>query len=383
MRRFPTVYLDYNASTPLDPVVRDVVIAGFESWGNPSSVHHVGQEARALLDDARDRVASVFRCRPSEIVFTGGGTEANNLAILGAARARVSKGRHLICSPTEHPAVLQCFEHLARHEGFEVSWLPVDAVGRVDPEAVCAAIRPDTTLVSVMAANNETGVHQPFAAIGRICREREVLYHCDAVQWFGKEPVPGMACFEADLVSFCAHKLHGPKGVGLVYLRAPLVLSRHMLGGPQENDRRAGTENLPLVLGLASAIERFLSPGVFPTRDLQALAHSLTTAVASVEGVQVVGPSTGRLSNTVGFVLGGSDSLALLANLDLEGICASSGSACSAGALEPSHVLLAQGYPPSLAAAFVRFSLGRETSAEQIRSVCDRLPAILARSRGC
>ncbi len=383
MRRFPTVYLDYNASTPLDPVVRDVVIAGFESWGNPSSVHHVGQEARALLDDARDRVASVFRCRPSEIVFTGGGTEANNLAILGAARARVSKGRHLICSPTEHPAVLQCFEHLARHEGFEVSWLPVDAVGRVDPEAVCAAIRPDTTLVSVMAANNETGVHQPFAAIGRICREREVLYHCDAVQWFGKEPVPGMACFEADLVSFCAHKLHGPKGVGLVYLRAPLVLSRHMLGGPQENDRRAGTENLPLVLGLASAIERFLSPGVFPTRDLQALAHSLTTAVASVEGIQVVGPSTGRLSNTVGFVLGGSDSLALLANLDLEGICASSGSACSAGALEPSHVLLAQGYPPSLAAAFVRFSLGRETSAEQIRSVCDRLPAILARSRGC
>ena len=383
MRRFPTVYLDYNASTPLDPVVRDVVIAGFESWGNPSSVHHVGQEARALLDDARDRVASVFRCRPSEIVFTGGGTEANNLAILGAARARVSKGRHLICSPTEHPAVLQCFEHLARHEGFEVSWLPVDAVGRVDPEAVCAAIRPDTTLVSVMAANNETGVHQPFAAIGRICREREVLYHCDAVQWFGKEPVPGMACFEADLVSFCAHKLHGPKGVGLVYLRAPLVLSRHMLGGPQENDRRAGTENLPLVLGLASAIERFLSPGVFPTVDLQALAHSLTTAVASVEGVQVVGPSTGRLSNTVGFVLGGSDSLALLANLDLEGICASSGSACSAGALEPSHVLLAQGYPPSLAAAFVRFSLGRETSAEQIRSVCDRLPAILARSRGC
>lgn len=381
MSRPPTVYLDYNASTPLDPGIQSVLIEALGCWGNPSSVHHKGQEARARLDEARDRVAAIFGCRPAEIVFTGGGTEANNLAILGAARARRSKGRHLLCSPTEHPAVLACFRYLARREGFEHALLPVDGQGRVDPEDVRRAIRPDTTMVSVMAANNETGAHQPVAEVGRLCREQGVLFHCDAVQAFGKDAFLGVGQFEADLVTFCAHKLHGPKGAGLVWLRSPLVLEPHLVGGPQENDRRAGTENLPAILALAATVERFLTPTVFPSPVLWQSTALLAASLAELEEVRLVSPPKERLANTLSFVVSGTDSMALLANLDLEGICASSGSACSAGALEPSHVLLAQGFSPALASSLVRFSLGRENTRAEIESVAARLPSILRRAR--
>ena len=211
-----TIYLDYNATTPLDEGVREAMLLAEEAWGNPSSVHHLGQAARALLDDSRDRAAVVLGCKPSELIFTSGGTESSNLAILGGARMRRDAGRHLITCAVEHHAVLHPCEYLAQNEGFDLTVLPVSNTGRVAVEAVAEAIRPDTVLVSIQAANNEVGTVQPVAEIGALCAERGVLFHSDAVQWAGKLPMPSVDCFRADLVSFCAHKLHGPKGAGLL-----------------------------------------------------------------------------------------------------------------------------------------------------------------------
>lgn len=381
MNAAPLTYFDFNATTPLDPGIREVFVDALDTWGNPSSVHSLGRHARAVLDDARDRVARRMGCRPSEIVFTAGGTEANNLAVLGTARARRDRGRHLICSPTEHPAVLHCHRELERNEGFSVTWLPVDREGRVDPETVERAIRTDTVLVSVMAANNETGTLQPVAAIGRLCRQRGVLFHCDAVQWFGKEPTLNVDRFEADLVTFCAHKLHGPRGAGFLYARSPLPLAPHLIGGSQENDRRAGTENLPAILALTAVVERFLDPPVFPPGSLMPLTRRIERCLQDLPGVHGVSPTTERLANTIAFTVEGTDSMALLANLDLHGVCASSGSACSAGSVEPSHVLLAQGYDPLAASALVRFSLGRTSNSNDVERVLGFLPGVLARAR--
>jgi len=377
------IYLDYNATTPLDAGVRaDVVEALDGSWANPSSVHRLGRQARALLDDARDKVAELWRCRPSEVVFTSGGTEANNLAVLGAARARCFRGRHLLCSPIEHPAVRECHEFLARREGFELEYLPVDRRGRIDPHAVRDLLRKETVLVSVMSANNEVGTLQPVAEIGRMCREQGVLFHTDAVQWFGKLPVDGVGCFEADLVTCCAHKIHGPKGAGALYVRSPLQLVPVQLGGSHEHDRRAGTENLPAVAGLVSALRRFSQPPVFPDALLRRLRDRLAGALRGVPGVEVVAEGTERLCNTVAVTVEGADSIGLLAALDLEGVCASSGSACSSGSLEPSRVLTAMGYPAAQAASLVRFSLGRETTEAEIEVVCGLVPGVVGRVRG-
>ena len=381
MSRAAIIYLDFNATTPLDPAIRDVIVEGFENWGNPSSIHQLGRRARATLDDARERVAAVFRCRPSELLFTGGGTEANNLAVLGTARARKSQGQHLICSPTEHPAVLECHRQLARHEGFELTLLPVDRDGRVGVEDVRRAIRKDTVLVSVMAANNETGTLQPVRDIARLCRERGVMYHCDTVQWFGKQAWEGVDSIGADLQTFCPHKLHGPRGIGALYLRSPGMIQPHSLGGSQENDRRAGTENLPAILGLAATVERCVQPPCFGTAPLREFTRQIRDCLVTEPSVTLVSPVADVLDNTVAFTVAGTDSIALLANLDLEGICASSGSACSAGSVEPSHVVLAQGYGQAAASALVRFSLGRTTTAQEVASVVERLPQILARAR--
>jgi cysteine desulfurase len=267
-----TIYFDYNATTPLDSAVRDAMLPFFtESWGNPSSVHHVGQQARAVLDDLRDRTARLLKAKPSEIIFTSGGTEANNLAIFGTARHLASKGKHLITSAVEHHAVLHCFDYLEAKECFQVTRLPVDSWGRVSPEDLKKALRSDTTLVSVMAANNEIGTIQPVAELGAICRERDVIFHTDAVQWFGKEPFSGIEQFNADLVSVCAHKFHGPKGAGLLYIRSPLHPDPILFGGGHENERRAGTENLPAIAGLAEALERFIPTPVFDKTRLAPL----------------------------------------------------------------------------------------------------------------
>jgi cysteine desulfurase len=376
-----TVYFDYNATTPLDPAVRDAMLPFLgEFWGNPSSVHHVGRKARALLDDARDRAAKFLGAKPSEIIFTSGGTESNNLAIFGTARLLKSKGKHLITSSIEHDAVLQSFDYLEEKEGFEVTRLPVDVEGRVSPDDLKRAIRADTVLASIMAANNEIGTIQPVAELGTICRERGIFFHTDAVQWFGKESFENINQFNADLISVCAHKFHGPKGTGLLYIKSPLLPDPILFGGGHENERRAGTENLPAIIGLTAALEKFVMPPVFEKSKLKPLADKLFSAIEKIDGCEMVSPRENSLANTISFVVRGADSIALLAGLDVEGICASSGSACSAGSLEPSHVILAIGRK-SAANSLVRFSLGRDSTIEEVDFVCAALPEIIRRAR--
>ena len=377
-----TIYFDYNATTPLDPAVREAMLPYLgEVWGNPSSVHHVGRRARAILDDARDRVAKVFGGKPSEVIFTSGGTESSNLAVFGVARLLRGKGRHLITSAIEHHAVLHCCQYLERKEGFDVTYLPVDNAGRVSVDSLAKALRPDTTLVSIMAVNNETGTIQPVAELGALCRSRGVLFHTDAVQWFGKEPFDTIHQFNADLVSVCAHKFHGPKGAGVLFIKSPLLPDPILFGGGHENERRAGTENLAAIMGLATAVERFIKKPVFPNASIAPLSARLLALVDSLAGVHFRGSRTARLANTISFTVEGCDSIALLAGLDLEGICASSGSACSAGSLEPSHVMSAMGVAAQEANALVRLSLGRDSSAEEINRVEHVLPMVINRVR--
>ena len=377
-----TIYFDYNATTPLDPKVREAMLPFLgDLWGNPSSVHHVGRKARALLDEARDKVAALFRCKPSEIIFTSGGTESNNLAILGTCRLLSTKGRHIITSAIEHHAVLHTCEYLANKEGFSLTVLPVNRAGFVSPDDLSRAIRNDTVLVSIMAANNEIGTIQPIAQLGAICRERGVLFHTDAVQWFGKEPFQSILQFNADLVSVCAHKFHGPKGAGLLFIRSPLHPDPTQFGGGHENERRAGTENVAGIIGLTESLRFFVEKPVFYTPTLRALTDKLVSAIKNVEGAELVGDQQQRLANTISFVVKNSDSISLLAGLDLEGICASSGSACSAGSLEPSHVISALGYDRQLANALVRFSLGRDSTKKEVEFVAQALPEIIGRSQ--
>jgi cysteine desulfurase len=375
-----TIYFDYNATTPLDPAVREAMLPFLgEIFGNPSSVHHVGRQARALLDDARDRVATVWRAKPSEVVFTSGGTESNNLAVFGAARLLRDKGRHLITSAIEHEAVLDCCQYLARKEGFDVTYLPVDAEGIVSPDDLKNAIRPDTTLVSIMSANNETGSIQPVAVIGEICRSRGVVFHTDATQSFGKQPFEDIHQFNADLVSVCAHKFHGPKGAGALFIKSPLLPDPIVFGGGHENERRAGTEHVAGIIGLAEAMERFVKTPVFQPDKLFPLTGRLVDFIQSLEGVHFRGSRRNRLSNTVAFTAAGCDSITLLASLDMEGICASSGSACSAGSLEPSRVMSAMGVEKDSANSLVRFSLGRDSTLSEVQTTETVLKNVIKR----
>jgi cysteine desulfurase len=376
-----SIYFDYNATTPLDPAVREAMLPFLgEIWGNPSSVHHVGRRARAFLDDSRERAAKILSCKPSEVIFTSGGTESNNLAIFGTARLLKPKGRHLITSAIEHHAVLNCFDYLEKKEDFEVTRLPVDAEGLVSPEVLKKVIRPDTVLVSIMAANNEIGTIQPIAELGAVCRECGVVFHTDAVQWFGKEPFENIDQFNADLVSVCAHKFHGPKGAGLLYIKSPLHPDPITFGGGHENERRAGTENLAGIAGLVEATERFIKLPVFERSKLSPLASKMIKSIEKIDGAEVVGSRNRRLANTVPFVVRGADSIALLAGLDMEGICASSGSACSSGSLEPSHVIVALGRREQ-ANSLVRFSLGRDSTESEVVLVEQLLPEIVRRAQ--
>ncbi len=376
-----TIYFDYNATTPPDAEVRTAMLPFLaENWGNPSSVHHIGRKARALLDDARDRAAKFLGAKPSEIIFTSGGTEANNLAIFGTARALKARGKHLITSAIEHHAVLQCFDYLEKNEGFSVTRLPVNSEGRIALADFEMAIRPDTIFASVMAANNEIGTLQPVAQIGALCRERKIIFHTDAVQWFGKLPFENLGQFNADLVSVCAHKFHGPKGAGLLYIKSPLHPNPILFGGGHENERRAGTENLPAIIGLVAALEKFVKTPVFNSEKLRPLVEKLKACVATIPGCELVSPLDNSLGNTVAFSVSGSDGIALMAGLDVEGICASSGSACSAGSLEPSHVILAIGKKES-ANSLVRFSLGRDSTIADVDFVCSVLPEIIRRAQ--
>ena len=376
-----TVYLDYNATTPLDPEVKEVMLPFLgEYFGNPSSIHRVGRKARAILDDSRERVAQVWKCKASEVVFTSGATESVSQAICGTARFLKSKGRHLITSAVEHHAVLHTVEYLVNKEGFELTKLPADAEGRVAPQHLDSAIRDDTILVSVMAANNETGAIQPVAELGAICRQRGVLFHTDAVQWFGKEPFESIHQFNADLVTICGHKFYGPKGSGALFIKSPLLPDPILFGGGHENERRAGTENLAAIAGLVEAIERFVPSPVFERCKLELLANRLC-AMSEFDGINLVSPLAKRLANTASFTVPGIDSITSLAALDLDGICASAGSACSAGSLNPSHVLSAMGRNDNEANSLIRFSLGRETSEEEIYNVLSTFPDFVQRNR--
>jgi len=352
-----------------------------ETFGNPSSIHQVGRLARSLLDDLRHQAATVLGCQPSQVIFTSGGTESNNLAVLGAARRLRDKGRHLISSRIEHPAVLNCFEHLVRNEGFTVTFLAVDPAGIVDPASLEKALRPDTILVSVMTANNETGSIQPVAELGSICQRHGVVFHTDAVQAFGKLPFHSISQFNADLVSICSHKFHGPKGCGALFFRSPLLLEPILFGGGHESELRAGTENLPAIAGFVAALSRFVQDPVFSHAPLFELTSRLWNSLASLEGVTPRGSFLLRLPNTVSFTVSDCDSLSLLAGLDLQGICASSGSACSVGSLSPSHVLLAMGVSPALANSFVRLSLGRNSTADEVATVESLLPTVINQIR--
>ena len=371
------IYLDYNATTPLAPEALAAMRPYLElHFGNASSIHAAGRVARAAIDDARDRLARLLGAKPHEIIFTGGGTEANNLAVLGLARQRASRGKHLITCTTEHHAVLHAFEHLQKREGFRVTWLPVDRFGQVDPAQIAAVIGPESTLVSIMSANNETGARQPIREIGALCRQRGLLFHTDAIQSFGKERVTVSDC---DALSLAAHKFYGPKGAGLLYLRAGTSIERLHHGGSHENERRPGTENVAAIAGMAAAAE-------LAVRDLETeavrqacLRDRLWAGVLNAFPEAIFnGHPADHLPNTLNLSCPGLDGESLLMALDLAGIGASSGSACMVGSVQPSHVLLAMRVAPELARTTVRFSLGKPTTAAEVEMACERMPAVFA-----
>ncbi|RDI95473.1 cysteine desulfurase [Meiothermus sp. QL-1] len=370
------IYLDYAATTPLDPEVRAAMEAWQGVYGNPSSVHALGREARRLLEEGRERLAAAIGCRPRELVLTSGGTEANALAIYGVALAR---GRgHLVSTQVEHSATLGALRGLEAL-GFEVTLLPPDPYGLVHPEQVAEALREDTLLVSVMTVNNELGSLYPIEAIAEVCRARGVLFHTDAVQAVGTVPCR-VEALGADLVSLAAHKFYGPKGIGALYVRKGVELFP-LLPGKQEQGRRGGTENPLAVYGMGLAAEKAVRLLPEESQRLLALRERLERRLLALEGVELNGHPTQRSPKHVNVTARGADGEGLLLNLDLLGVAVSSGSACSSGSLEPSHVLLALGRSREDARASVRFSLGRFTTEEEVEAAARAFAEALARSR--
>ena len=374
------IYLDYNATTPLCDAAREAMLPYLtRHFGNPSSVHAAGREARAAIDDARDKIAALLHAKPGEIIFTSGATESCNLGVLGLARSASSRGGHIISNKAEHHAVLNAVEHLENREGFEVTWLNVSETGMVDLDQLADSIRPDTKLVSIMTANNETGVIQPMREISQICRERGVLLHSDMVQAFGKLEIDVSL---VDAGSFAAHKFYGPKGAGFLFLRSGLPIQPIMFGGAHENQRRPGTENVAGVAGMAAAAEWVLRDADAESQREAKLRDDLWRRIAKVfPNAQQNGDEAHRLGNTLNTSFIDVDSETMLMALDLEGVCASSGSACMVGSVRASHVLLAMGLPMESARSAIRFSLGRRTTAEEIGDAADALERIAKRTK--
>jgi cysteine desulfurase len=369
------IYLDHAATSPLRPEVLEAMLPYLtEHHGNPSSIHASGRRARQGLDEAREAVAHAMGARPREIVFTSGGTEADNLALKGVAWGASARGRHVITSAVEHKAVLNGAAVLER-QGFEVTYLGVDRFGRVDPAEVAAAITDRTTLVSIQAANNEVGTIQPVEEIGAICRDRGVPFHVDAVQSAASAP-PNPDAWQASLVSLSAHKLGGPKGVGALYVRQGTPMLPQLSGGSQERQRRAGTENVAGIVGFGVAMRL-----AYPAADLAILRDRLLTGMTAIEGVTLTGHPTERLPNSASVVIEGIEGGDLVAALDLEGIEASTGSACTTGSVEPSGVLLAMGIEPALAHGSLRLTLGAETAAGEIERTLEVVEACVGRLR--
>ena len=371
------VYLDNNATTPVLPEVLEAMRPCFgEHFGNASSIHHHGQETRAAVERARESVATLLGCRASEIVFTSGGTEADNLAIFGLTHA----GDHVITSTIEHHAVLNACRHLAA-QGCVVAYIPVDSRGLVDPDDVKRAIRPNTKLITIMLANNETGVVQPVADIGRIAAEADIYFHSDAVQAAGKIPihVNKLGC---DLLTISGHKIHGPQGVGALYVRKGTQLKPMLYGGSHERSRRAGTENVPGIVGLGKAGEG--AQAGFEHGDNQEMAIArdrLERELLNIEATGLNGEGAPRVPNTTNIYFDGIEGEALVIALDLKGLAVSTGAACSSGAIEPSHVLTAMGLRPDRAKASIRFSLGKQNTPEDVDFALGLIPETVAHLR--
>ncbi len=372
------VYLDWAATTTVRPEVIEVMVPVLAGGYNPSSVHADGRAARGILDDARAAVARVLGAAPREIVFTGGGSEGDVLAIVGAAKARVAAGRHIITSATEHHAVLHAADVLEA-EGWSVTRLPVTSDGVVTPESVAAAIRPETTLVSIMLGNNEIGTIQPIAAISAVARARGVLVHTDAVQAAGYLDLD-VDRLGVDLLAISAHKFGGPKGTGVLYVRKGTPVAAQIVGGGQEHGLRSGTENLAGIAGLARALTLADADRPAVSARVAALRDRLEAAVlAAVPSARILGRDVARLPHISAIAFADASSDALLMALDLEGISASAGSACAAGSLEPSHVVAALGVSAPYATGMIRFSLGRATTEAEIARTAEVLSLVIER----
>ncbi|MGI6233789.1 MAG: cysteine desulfurase NifS [Christensenellales bacterium] len=371
------IYLDNAATTRLDAEVLQQMLPYFtDNYGNPSSIYATGRDARKAVEEARRAVAAALNCTAQEIFFTSGGTESDNWAIKGIAHTNQSKGKHIISTAIEHHAVLHPLEDLQK-QGFEVTYMPVDEYGLVNPADIKKAIRPDTILISVIAANNEIGTIQPIAEIGAIAKEHKIAFHTDAVQAIGAIPVD-VKEWQVDTLSLSAHKFHGPKGVGALYIRKGTRLPAFIQGGAQERNRRAGTENVPGIVGLGAAITKAVTTLDENAKKIAALRDDLINGILkNVPEVRLNGHPILRLPNNVNFAVKYIEGEALLLRLDLAGIAASSGSACTSGSLDPSHVLLAIGLPHEIAHGSLRLTLSADTSQEEIDTVKTELPRII------
>ena len=382
-----TVYLDHAGATPLDTKVLEAMVPYFSKhFGNPSSLHSVGQEARYALDEARERVAGVLACRPREVVFTSGGTESDNAAIHGVATALQEMGNHIVTSSVEHHAVLHACQHL-ESQGFEVTYLPVDADGVVQPEAVYNAINERTTLVTIMYGNNEIGTINPISEISKSIKKRAeelsrtIVFHTDAVQAAGYLDL-NVAKLGVDLLSLSGHKFHGPKGTGVLYIKRGIAYLPLSHGGGQERERRSGTENIPGIIGLSLALEAANASREANSEHCAALRDRIIEAVLEqIPGSRLNGHPTQRLPNNANFSFMGVEGEPILLGLDMAGIAASSGSACSSGSLEPSHVLLALGQSAEVARGSLRLTLGRDNTEEEVEYLLEVLVDLVQRLR--
>jgi cysteine desulfurase len=372
----PRIYFDNSATTPVLPEVLEAMRPYFgERFGNASSIHHHGQETRSAVEGARASVAKLLGCRPSEIVFTSGGTEADNLAIFGIA----DSGDHVITSAVEHHAVLNACKHL-EDQGCEVTYVPVDGRGLVNPDDVRRALRLSTKLVTVMTANNETGVRQPVEEIGRVAAEADVYFHTDAVQAVGKVAL-NVDTTGCDLLAISGHKLHAPQGVGALYVRKGTALEAMLYGGRHERSRRAGTENVPGIVGLGKAAELAHARMACGETEMAAMRDRLEDALLKIESVGVNGAGAPRLPQTLSIYFDGIEGEALVIALDLKGLAVSTGAACSSGAIEPSHVLMAMGLTSDRARSSIRLSLGEQNTMDEVEVAIALVVETVARLR--
>lgn len=374
------VYLDHSATTPISKeVVEAMMVVMEKEFGNPSSVHQFGREAKKALEDAREKVALLIGAEPSEIIFTSGGTEADNLALLGAAKANQKKGKHIITSSIEHHAILDTAKELEKL-GFEVTYLPVDECGLVNVADLESALREDTILISIMHVNNEVGTIQPIEEIGKIAKTKKIIFHSDAVQSVGKIPV-NVNDLNVDLLTVSAHKVYGPKGVGCLYVRKGTRLDPQHFGGGQERKRRPGTENIPGIVGFGKAAELALA-NLPQEQNIVKLRDKLIDGLMErISDCQLNGHPTKRIPTNVNVSIRFLEGESLLLSLDMKGIAASSGSACTSGSLDPSHVLLAMGICHEIAHGSLRMTLGKDTTDEDIDYVLTELPIIVERLR--